>query len=104
MEILQSLFGRELLKRRHGEGGVLPVVILGRTAGMGEVAAAVAGGKQLASDALLALKDNDAAALILRGGKRGDEPGGPAADNDHSFHIFILRAGCHARRGYRTGG
>ena len=104
MKIRQCLFGRELLKRGHGKSGVLPVVIFGRSAGIGEVAAAVAGGEQLAPDALLTLKDNDAAALILRGGKRGDEPGGSAADNDHSFHIFILRAGCHARRGYRTGG
>ena len=51
------------------------MVIFGRRAGIGEVAAAVAGGKQLAPDALLAFKNDDAAALILRGGKRGDEPG-----------------------------
>ena len=55
---------------------------------VGEVAAAVAGGEQLAANTGLPLQQRDAMAA-LGGGDGGHEAGGPAADND-DIHGWLL--------------
>ena len=85
-EEVQGRLRRESAEGGQGEVRRLAVVVFGRGAGVGEIAAAVAGGEELAPHALLPLEKGHAARGILRRGERGHHAGGPGADDDDLFH------------------
>ena len=85
---VQRRLRRKLLQGGADKVRLLPVVMRRGRAGVGQVAAAVAGGQELAADALLPLQQQHLVLGILRGGQRGENAGGAAADDKHSFHVI----------------
>ena len=90
VEEVQRRRGWESRESGRGEIPLRPVVILDCRAGIGEVAAPVAGSQQLAPGALLPFKQHHAPPRHLRCRQRGHHAGRPGADDDYSLHIDYL--------------
>ena len=82
----------EARERGLGEGRGAAVVARDTGAEIGQIAAAVAGGQQLAADATLPLKQRDLICGILRRAERGHHAARPAANDEH-LHKSLRCAG-----------
>ena len=89
MEKVQRRRPVKARKRGAGKARVLSVIVHRGQVEVRQVAPAVAGGEQLAPDARLPFKNGDGIPFILRGGKRGHQPAGPAAENQN-LHVLLL--------------
>ena len=76
-------------KRGAGKARVLSVIVHRGQVEVRQVAPAVAGGEQLAPDARLPFENGDGIPFILRGGKRGHQSAGSAAENQN-LHVLLL--------------
>ena len=88
MKEIQRGIQTQRFKGGADESGVLSVIVGKAHVQVGEVAAAIASGEQLAANTGLPLQQRDAMAA-LGGGDGGHEAGGPAADND-DIHGWLL--------------